>query len=462
MTVSACDRPPSASGDRRAVVVLVVGFLAAGLGFYAVMAHVVAHLRDDAGLAAGTIALVLGVRVGVQYALYLPAGPVVDRVGAARAGIIACLLRTAGFAALGVAGGLPGLFVAAVLLGTGGALLQPATRSLMAGLRTRHRSHVFGAYIVAGQVAAVAGPPVGLMLLADDVLGVLAGGFGLLCGAAAAAWAASAATFALLPRPARTPADGAAGTRPAGVWRSCRAVLRDRAYLRFTLLAAPTTLLPTEAMAVVPLKGFEAGVTTLYFCVSAAVSAAVQPWCAATGRRGVVRAGRGWALPVSLASSGAGYLLLIPLEERGAASLGALMGVAVLHGFANGLLEPAVFQNVTRHAPLSQVGAYYGVMAFVSGVVAFVGGLVVGRLFDAGPAGAAAALAGLGVLALATAAWPAAERVTCRVTGRVTGRITGRPTGHAAARRNAAAMGAAASAPVPPSSTITAKARSPR
>ncbi|HEX2313082.1 MAG TPA: MFS transporter, partial [Thermomonospora sp.] len=381
--------------------------LAAALGFYAVMAHVVAHLRDGLGLAAGTIALVLGVRVAVQYALYLPAGPAADLLGAARAGTLACLLRAVGFGALGVVDGRAGLLAAAVLLGMGGALFHPATRSLMAGLHPERRARGFGAVMVAGQIAAVAGPPAGLVLLAPGGLGFLDGGFWLLSGAAAAVWTVAAVLFVPLHRPRRTSRRASA----QGLGRSVLAVLRDRAYLRFILLAAPTTLLPTQTMTVVPLKGFEADVRTLYFCVCAAVAAAVQPWCAAGGR-----AARRWVLQASLASSGAGYLLLIPLNDQGVLSVVALTAVAALHGVSYGLLEPAVFQNVTRYAPPSQVGAYYGVMAFVSGIVAFAGGLVVGRLFDAGPAGVTTALAGLAVVALTAAAGPGLLRAAPRST----------------------------------------------
>ncbi|GLZ10127.1 hypothetical protein Acsp04_03620 [Actinomadura sp. NBRC 104425] len=447
MTVASSGHPPSAPSGRRVAAVVAAANLPAALGFYTVMAHVVVHLRDDVGLLAGTIGLVLGTRVGVQYALYLPVGPVTDRVGAVRAAAAACVLRAAGFAVLGAADGLPGLFSAAVLLGVGGALFLPATRSLLAGLDARHRALGFGAYTAAGQVAAVAGPAAGLVLLSDGVLGVLDGGFGLLSGVATAAWAVAGVLFASLRQPGRSRRR----TAP-GLGRSVPAVLRDRPYVRFVLLTAPTTLLPTQTAVVVPLRGFDTAATTLYLCVSAAVAAAVQPWCAGTGRRdGGVRAGHTWVMPVSLALSGTGYLLLVPLDGH----VAALAGVAVLHGLSAGLLEPAVFHNVARHAPPAQVGAYYGVMAFVGGVVAFAGGLAVGRLFDLGPAGAAAALAGLGVLALATAAWPAAGHVRRAASRGTAGR-------QAAARRNSAAIGAAASAPVPPPSTTTAKARSPR
>jgi hypothetical protein len=76
--------PQGADGDRQVIAVIVGVQLAAALGFYAVMAHLVAHMRDDLGLLAGTIGLVLGVRIAVQYALLLPVGAVTDLLGATR------------------------------------------------------------------------------------------------------------------------------------------------------------------------------------------------------------------------------------------------------------------------------------------------------------------------------------------------------------------------------------------
>ncbi|MBT2210927.1 hypothetical protein [Actinomadura sp. NEAU-AAG7] len=123
MTV-ATTAPPATDTDpsgRRVVVTVVAVQLAACLGFFAVTAHLVAHLRHDLGLLAGTVGLVLGVRVGLQYALLPPVGAVTDRLGARRTGAIACAVRALGFVLLGGAGTVGALLVAAVFLAVGGA-----------------------------------------------------------------------------------------------------------------------------------------------------------------------------------------------------------------------------------------------------------------------------------------------------------------------------------------------------
>ncbi|MEU7457938.1 MFS transporter [Streptosporangium roseum] len=387
--------------DRRVIVVVVGVQLAISLGFFAVMAHLVSHLRHDLGMLAGTITLVLGARIAVQYALFLPVGAVTDLIGATRAGVLACVLRAAGFVLLGTADELAGLLGAAVLLGVGGALFHPTAQSLLAGLAPARRSRGFAAYVIAGQVAAVAGPPAGLLLLTA--------GFWVLAAAAAAAWALAAVLFTLLGEERRT-APGADPRHRTGRWAGARLgtrmvaggvaeALRDRRFVRFAVVAAPSTLLADQIVTVVPLKDVGAGATTLFFSLVAMVATAVQPWCAAGGR-----GEHPWVLRSGLLCAAAGYLVLLATPSEGSGGqMAGIVAAAVLNGLANGLMQPALFQTVTRCAPAHRFGAYLGVLSFLSGACAFLGGLAVGRLFDAGGWGPSMALAALGLVALLSA-----------------------------------------------------------
>ncbi|MEV4014550.1 MFS transporter [Nonomuraea angiospora] len=389
-------RPP---GNGRHVLAIVVGVqLAISIGFFAVMAHLVTYLRHDLGLLAGTIAVVLGVRVALQNMLFLPAGAITDAVGPARAGALACALRAAGFALLGVIDGPAGLLGAAAVLAVGGALFHPAAQSLLAGVPPARRARGFAAYVVAGQVAAVAGPPVGLVLLT--------GGFGLLSAAAAGAWAVGAVLFLLLPAEARAGARSDVRRLTGGV----SAVLRDRDFRRFAITAAPSTLLADQIVTVVPLKEVGAGSTTLFFCAVAVAMAAVQPWCAAGGR-----GERPWVLRSGLVCACLGYLTLLAMPSGEGGHPVILLVAAVLHGLAQGMMQSALFQTVTRCAPSGRFGVYFGLLSFVAGVVALTGGFVVGRLFDAGGGAAAMAPVGLALIAVLSAA---VLRLPASTTGR--------------------------------------------
>ncbi|MES9609672.1 MFS transporter [Actinomadura sp. NPDC000929] len=391
--------PAANPSDRRVVAVVVAIQLAASLGFFAVMAHLVAHLRHDLGLLAGTVGLVLGVRVGLQFALLLPVGAVTDLLGARRTGMISCAVRALGFAGLGFAGSVGALLCAAVAIAVGGALYNPAGHSLLASVGPAGRSGGFAAYVAAQHLATVAGPPMGLLLLGTG------SGFALLTGVAAALWVVAGVLFLLVPRSGRRSSTA----RPRDVLAGVRAVLADRAFLYFALLTAPTTLLATHIMTAVPLLGFTPAVATLSFSLLAMVAAAVQP-LVAVRRRGE----RPWVLRTGLLCAAAGFFVLAALDGT---RPGPLMLAAVLNGVANGLVQPSVFQRTARRAPPECFGSYYGVLAFCAGMFSFAGDLVIGRLFDLGPAGAAWALTGVGACALLAVACTAADTMAGPVAG---------------------------------------------
>ncbi|MEO3785674.1 MFS transporter [Actinocorallia sp. B10E7] len=381
-------RPPVS--DRRVVAIVVGIQLAISLGYFAVMAHVVFHLRHDLGMLAGTITVVLAVRVAVQNMLYLPAGALTDTIGPARTGALACVLRAAAFALLGTTEGVGELLLAVVVMAIGGALFHPAAQSVLAGVAPSRRSRGFSAYVIAGQLGAVAGPPLGLVLLA--------GGFGLLSAVTAGAWVAGAVLFVLLHRPSG--AVRRADDRPwaRGLAEGVSAVFRDRAFLLFALAAAPSTLLTTQVTTVVPLKEVGSGTTTLFFCVVAVATAAVQPWCG--GGRGE----RPRLLRTGLLCAGTGYLVLLAVPSDRYGRIAVLMAAAVLHGSAAGLTQSALFQAVTRWAPPSRFGVYLGLLSFLAGAVSLAGGFALGPLLGAGTPGTTTAMTGLALIAALSAA----------------------------------------------------------
>ncbi|GLY78697.1 MFS transporter [Actinoallomurus iriomotensis] len=388
--------PPPAgrdAADRRAIAVGVGVQVVSALGYYAVMGHLVAHLRHDVGLLAGTIGLALGTRFLVQSALQPPLGALIDVLGAPRTGALACALRVASFALLATTDGPLGLFGAACLLGAGGALFVPAVQAIIAGTSPARRPAGFAAYLISGQVTAIVAPLVGLAVLRD-------GGFGPLAAGGAGCWAIAGGLFLYVggrrgPGADRVPA----GARTA-TFRGMAAVVRDRAFLRFAGATAASILLAGETTTVVPLKGFGSNWTTVFFCVAAAATAAVQPWCAAGSR-----ADRPRVLQTGLLLMGACYLALLPLEGNGdVPQVAGLVAAAALAGAGQGLMQSSVFQSIARYAPPERIGAYLGVSSFVSGMVVFAGDPAVGSLFDIGPAGAATALAALAVLGPLSAA----------------------------------------------------------
>ncbi|HEU5025619.1 MAG TPA: MFS transporter [Spirillospora sp.] len=371
--------------DRRVITTVVAIQLAACLGYFAVAAHLVAHLRHDLGLLAGAVGLILGVQAGLQSALLLPVGAVTDLLGPRRTGAIACVLRALGFVLLGTVDGLGPLLCAAVVLAVGGALYNPAAQCLLAGVGPDRRPGGFAGFVATQHAATVFGPVLGLALLS------VGRGFTPLAATAAALWAIGGVLFLLIPHRGRRPA----ARRRRELLTGVRTVLGDRAFLLFALATAPTTLLANGMLTAVPLLDFTPAAATLCFCVLAAVAAAAQPFVAA-GHRGE----RPWVLRLGLLCAAAAFFILAPLDGT---QMAPLLVAAVLNGVSNGLIQPAIFQRTARRAPPGRFGAYYGVLQSAAGLFAFAGDLLIGRLFDLGAAAATAALIGVGAVALAAA-----------------------------------------------------------
>src|SRR4051794_19247866 len=113
----------------RSVQLLLLNQLTINIGFYMLMPYLAGHLSGGLGLAAWSVALVLGVRNLSQQGLFLLGGTLADRLGYRPVIIAGCLLRTAGFALLGVVDTLPALLAASAATGVAGALFNPAVRA---------------------------------------------------------------------------------------------------------------------------------------------------------------------------------------------------------------------------------------------------------------------------------------------------------------------------------------------
>src|SRR5690606_27316543 len=148
----------------RPVRLLMVNQLTINLGFYMLMPSLADHLSTDLGLAAWLIGLTLGVRNLSQQGMFLVGGSLADRVGYKPMILSGLVLRTVGFALLGVAEALPVLIVASALTGLAGALFNPAVRAYLAQEAGDRKVEAFAAFNVFYQMGILAGPLIGLLL----------------------------------------------------------------------------------------------------------------------------------------------------------------------------------------------------------------------------------------------------------------------------------------------------------
>ncbi|MFD8564519.1 MFS transporter [Streptosporangium canum] len=128
------------------------------------MPYLALYLSGDLGLAAWLGGLILGVRNLSQQGMFLLGGSLADRLGYKPMIMAGLVLRSIGFALLGLVESLPALIVASALTGLADALFNPAARAYPAQEAGDRKVEVFAVFIVFYQAGILAGPVIGLLL----------------------------------------------------------------------------------------------------------------------------------------------------------------------------------------------------------------------------------------------------------------------------------------------------------
>ncbi|RFU43271.1 MFS transporter [Actinomadura logoneensis] len=361
---------------------LMANQFAINLAFYMLMPYLAAHLAGDLGLAAWAVGLVLGVRNLSQQGLFLLGGTLADRYGYKAPIIAGCLLRTGGFALLGWVEALPALVAASAATGLAGALFNPAVRAYLAAESGDRRVEGFATFNVYYQAGMLAGPPVGLALLAAD--------FRLVCTVAAGIFAA------LTVLQWRTLPSGHGGQRRRspdtdGVSAQWRQVAGNRPFLLFSAAMIGSYVLNFQVYLALPLAAEAAlgdtasGVTSMLFVVSAGVAVAGQLRLTAWARR---RWRPEQALVGGLAAMGVAFVPLVLVTAASGtgpspAVLTSALVVAVAGLAAAGaVVYPLEMDTVVVLSGNRLVATHYGLYNTVSGLGITLGNLATGALWD--------------------------------------------------------------------------------
>ena len=405
------------------VRLLVLSQLAFNTGFYLVLPFLAVHLASDLALAAGTVALVLGLRTASQQGLFVVGGVLADRFGPRPLVLTGCAVRVVGFVVLGTSSSAGGVITGALLTGVAAALFSPAVESELAraagapgaGLARRE---AFGLFSVAGQVGALGGPVLGSVLLLV--------GFRTTCLVAAAVFVVVlAAHWRLLPRRAGSDAtrakdsasasgtsrSGRSGTQRAHLLAGALGALREPVFVAVALAQAGYLAVYNQLYLALPLELDRAGVSREVADVAVGVLFALAAALVVVGQMPALRwTGRRWSAPTTLL---AGHGLLAAAVLAGALSrqvggaVPALAGSAVLVVLVAAgqmLLVPVGRDVVAALSPASALGARYGLVSTCGGAAVLLSSWLVGSVVDvAAPDGPARALPWL-VLVLVPAA----------------------------------------------------------
>ncbi|MGW0732000.1 MFS transporter [Streptomyces sp. NPDC002851] len=392
----------------RSVQLLMVNQFTINLGFYMLMPYLAAHLSGTLGLSALLVGLVLGVRNFSQQGMFLVGGTLADRLGYKPLIVAGCVLRTLGFATLGLVDSLPALLAASAATGLAGALFNPAVRAYLAADAGERRVEAFALFNVFYQAGILLGPLVGMLLTGID--------FRVTC-------LVSAAIFALLSivqiraLPPRHASDKTPHENAEGVLTQWRSVITNRPFLLFSAAMIGSYVLSFQVYLALPLEvrrlggdgEFGTAAVAVLFAVSGLSTiigqTRVTAWCKA-------RMAPGRALTWGLTTMGLAFLPLlaataIPVPDKGM-GLWLLAAVppalaALLLALGTMIAYPFEMDTIVRLSGNRLVATHYGLYNTICGIGITLGNLLTGAALDAARAAGMSALPWLTLLALGLA-----------------------------------------------------------
>jgi len=374
----------------RSVQLLMANQFTINLGFYMLMPYLAAHLSGTLGLAGWVVGLVLGVRNFSQQGMFLVGGTLADRLGYKPMIVAGCVLRTVGFATLGLVDSLAALIAASAATGLAGALFNPAVRAYLAADAGERRVEAFALFNVFYQAGILLGPLVGMVLTGVD--------FRVTCLVAAGIFALlSVVQIRALPARRKKDEQPQDGQGKESVLVQWRGILANRPFLLFSAAMVGSYVLTFQVYLALPLEvrrlggdgEFGTAAVAMLFGVSGLSTilgqTRVTAWCKARYEpgqalvRGVAVMGLAFvplllATTVPVPEAGAGLRLLAALPPTAAALLLAV-GTMIAYPFE--------MDTIVRLSGDRLVATHYGLYNTICGMGITVGNLLTGVALDA-------------------------------------------------------------------------------
>ena len=363
---------------------LLASQLIFNLGFYSVVPFLAVSMREDFGLGAMAVGVVLGARTFAQQGLFLLGGAAADRWGARPVMIAGCLARISGYLLLLWASDFPLFLLGAVITGVGGALFSPALESLVGAAAERraaiqpHKTTLFALLVIFGEIGAVAGPLLGAILLQT--------GFDTALIVGAGVFAVMAVVFnAFLPptkaSAVKTSAGHPAAAPPSDTW-SC---LREKRFVAFAAFYSVNLFGYNQLYFGLPieLERSDAGLGALsaIFAYASILTITLQ-WPIA---RLMKRKGPGVAFAMGFAIQALGFVAIAAMAVFPPPALfpalpAFLLVTALVLGHMS--VAPVAMDLVLDFASGRPTGAYYGLLASCGGTMVLLGNVVLAPLYE--------------------------------------------------------------------------------
>ncbi|KQV24048.1 MULTISPECIES: MFS transporter [unclassified Kitasatospora] len=410
----------------RSVRLLLTNQFTINLGFYMLMPYLAQHLAGTVGLAGWLVGLVLGVRNFSQQGMFLLGGTLADRWGYKPLIVAGCVLRTLGFAALGLVDSLPALLLASAAAGLAGALFNPAVRAYLAQDAGERRVEAFALFNIFYQAGILLGPLVGMVLTGID--------FRITCLTAAGIFAVLS-VIQIRSLPARTAVDSKAADRES-VLSQWRSILANRPFLLFSGAMIGSYVLAFQVYLALPLEVRRIGGEGTVGTAGVAALFAVSGIATILGQTRVTRWCRqrlpsGHALAVGLLAMAAAFLPLlfaaaVPVPEAGPGrwvlAVVPPAACALLLAIGTMIAYPFEMDTIVTLARGRLVATHYGLYNTICGVGITAGNLLTGAALDASRAAGLSAIPWIALLLLGLACAAALNAL------RRSGRLTPSPT----------------------------------
>ncbi|MGW0838922.1 MFS transporter [Streptomyces sp. NPDC002787] len=394
----------------RSVQLLMVNQFTINLGFYMLMPYLAAHLSGTLGLAGWIVGLVLGVRNFSQQGMFLVGGTLADRLGYKPMIVAGCVLRTLGFATLGLVDSLPALLAASAATGLAGALFNPAVRAYLAADAGERRVDAFALFNVFYQAGILLGPLVGMVLTGVD--------FRVTCLVAAGIFALLS-VVQIRALPARRAEDDKRQESHSGqgVLAQWRGILANRPFVLFSVAMIGSYVLSFQVYLALPLEVRRLGGDGEFGTVAVAVLFAVSGLSTILGQTRVTawcraRYEPGQALVRGLAAMGLAFVPLllstavpVPESRIGLWLLAAVPPTlaALLLAVGTMIAYPFEMDTIVRLSGDRLVATHYGLYNTICGIGITVGNLGTGAALDAARAAGMPALPWITLFALGLA-----------------------------------------------------------
>ncbi|MGO4748304.1 MFS transporter, partial [Streptomyces sp. 2MCAF27] len=345
-----------------------------------------------------------------QQGMFLIGGTLADRLGYKPMIVAGCVLRTVGFATLGLVDSLPALLAASAATGLAGALFNPAVRAYLAVDAGERRVEAFALFNIFYQAGILLGPLVGMVLTGVD--------FRITCLVASGIFALLS-IVQIRALPARR-ADEAKDREEGGqesVLSQWRGVVANRPFLLFSGAMIGSYVLSYQVYLALPLEvrrlggegEFGTAAVALLFAVSGLSTilgqTKVTAWCKA-------RMEPGRALAWGLLTMGAAFVPLLaatalPVPDRGV-GLWVVAAVpptlaALLLAVGTMIAYPFEMDTIVRLSGDRLVATHYGLYNTICGAGITLGNLLTGAALDTARAAGMSALPWIALLALGLA-----------------------------------------------------------